>query len=77
MDYLVQEEALSPSAAIAKLEPLCRLNPRLSKKECEPLLAKWRNLWIGLGAVSVGRLGWGGVTDEGADVERGAAGSEG
>jgi predicted nucleic acid-binding protein len=42
MDYMVQEEALSASNAITKLELLCRLNPRLQKRECEPLLAKWR-----------------------------------
>lgn len=43
MDYMVQEEALSTATAITKLELLCRLNPRLQKRECEPLLAKWRN----------------------------------
>jgi predicted nucleic acid-binding protein len=44
MDYMVQEKALSAATAITKLELLCRLNPRLHKKECEPLLAKWRNV---------------------------------
>lgn len=43
IDYMVQEEALSALAAATKLELLCRLNPRLSRKECEPILAKWRN----------------------------------
>jgi predicted nucleic acid-binding protein len=43
MDYMVQEEALSAATAITKLELLCRLNPRLQKRECEPLLTKWRN----------------------------------
>lgn len=43
MDYMVQEEALAAATAVTKLELLCRLNSRLSKKECEPLLAKWRN----------------------------------
>lgn len=42
MDYMVQEEALSASNATTKLELLCRLNPRLSKKECEVLITKWR-----------------------------------
>jgi predicted nucleic acid-binding protein len=42
LDYLVQEKALPASTAITKLELLCRINPRLQKKECEPLLAKWR-----------------------------------
>jgi predicted nucleic acid-binding protein len=43
MDYMVQEEALSAATAVTKLELLCRLNPRLPKKECESLMAKWRN----------------------------------
>ena len=43
LDYMVQEEALSAPIATTKLELLCRLNPRLPKKECESLLAKWRN----------------------------------
>ena len=43
LDYMVQEEALSAPIATTKLELLCRLNPRLQKRECEPLLAKWRN----------------------------------
>jgi putative PIN family toxin of toxin-antitoxin system len=42
MDYMLQEEALSAATAITKLELLCRLNPRLSKKECEVLVTKWR-----------------------------------
>jgi predicted nucleic acid-binding protein len=42
LEYLVQEKALTTSTAATKLELLCRLNPRLPKKECESLLAKWR-----------------------------------
>ena len=42
MDYMVQEKALTAASAITKLELLCRLNPRLPKKECEVLIAKWR-----------------------------------
>jgi predicted nucleic acid-binding protein len=44
MDYMVQEEALAANTAITKLELLCRLNPRLSKRECEVLITKWRAL---------------------------------